>query len=1104
MASFSSISSERGTDGWSVICCYVAIQDAGTRELSEKNTTEAYVASRGLDVEAEREECDAASPNAGGAFLKRNCVASFHQRGPTTPISPISKGTTTPHAVSVEASSAYTTELVTQQAECGAVAAGISPPGVAALAAAVPCISGPPLDFGHNSSPAYFSNTAHTMSGDAYEKLTLSQPLVAHGAGAWATAPILLAPSSVSSGPTTTTPRTTPFPSLGSIRAREHIIAESEYNDQIPHKPGYSTPTRTSVVELLPARNANSVAADAEAAAHNTIPSFAAVKCAGADCGSRRDSVSTAPSATNHSSSPPSDSDSCAIRSFTRANYGRLSLTERTLEAPSDTPRAAVFAEKLFAVGVPCQAYKPGSLGVKKSLPDSESIHDILDARVQQETALVLKSGGALAVEEKKESQNHVACSVPPVAESEVLLPCLPFSDFNLPPAATAAAAAASLSIPTRTLLSGTADIRGIQGAQSTSKTVPERVPPSKALVTDPVPTAFVRPAPHPTPASSALSKPEFSHTTSSSTGSLSSGASNGDLKASLAGPNMAEVSQNISSIPGSQHDAPVTASSQCTCGVASYHEVSPASLAPAATLARKPKLYKHFSALELEGASAAVNSIAASPSPHSTDSTSVTPLESAPSAARLSLGSSPTPAPLKAHPSQTPPTAEKSPQLLLSSEQSSPAIGEQDPFYGMNPSAEVAWSEICFETSSPCLGDGNEGDVLLARLKDTLVAVKVGTHERIVREQKLVAKLSHPHVLRTLGHANRANFELQTREYLHRTLADSNSDDLCLSQSPLDDTWGLRCTPSTTPSPPPLSSPNGNYAAIYEYCANKDLMTYLSISDARTNVAKMTQILDDILAGLEYIHEHHPNRSIDGPIVHGDVKPENIMIDHEGRAKLGDFGLAQFQSSNMDVQGTPSYIAPEVVLDFLAGSSHPNFTTKADIFSFGVLMVVALTGHYPFKRLTAKLHSGQMSAAQVIKHFTPSRRALKTISDLSPRFKRMVDSCLCRYPEMRPTAAQLRNVLFKRSNTTASIARNPTPDTTQIPRSAEVISAPQTTPITSCANSGRDFQQKSSDNPTTNNDCSKIPSSLSLLFLGPAVTAPLIAIPVSSGKYGE
>jgi len=439
-----------------------------------------------------------------------------------------------------------------------------------------------------------------------------------------------------------------------------------------------------------------------------------------------------------------------------------------------------------------------------------------------------------------------------------------------------------------------------------------------------------------------------------------------------------------------------------------------------------------------------------------------------------------------------------------------------------LKPTAELPWDSIQFHAP---IGDGNEGNVLLAECHGMQVAVKVGHHERILKEQRMMSKLRHPHILRTLGHSRRllsasglertsstsatsatsAAENLGHHHHHHHpysstrvgsssefTLADGTATTTDSSSSMMrndDSDFEAASVPNASPSPVLMESPHPSFAAVYEYCANKDLMTYLSVSSARTDVARMTQIFDDVLAGLEYIHEQHATFSTRGPIVHGDVKPENVMIDADGRAKLGDFGLAQYQSQNMDVQGTPSYIAPEVVLDFLAGSPHPKFTTKADIFSFGVLMVVALTGHYPFKRLTARLHSGDMSVAQVIKHFTPSKRALKTINDLSPRFKRMVDACLCRYPEMRPNASMLRSQLYRRSKSTG--------ETTAIP----IIRG--TPIIVSTAPTGANSNSNNIGQAIAASTANHVPSSLAHIIHGPQYSthAPYVAIPVSSGK---
>jgi serine/threonine-protein kinase len=77
--------------------------------------------------------------------------------------------------------------------------------------------------------------------------------------------------------------------------------------------------------------------------------------------------------------------------------------------------------------------------------------------------------------------------------------------------------------------------------------------------------------------------------------------------------------------------------------------------------------------------------------------------------------------------------------------------------------------------------------------------------------------------------------------------------------------------------------------------------------------------------------------------LLHGDIKPSNLLMDKNGVAKIADFGVARFQKSRSDgVSGTPLYLAPEKVKG-AAGD------TRSDQFSFGATFYHVLSGHPPF-----------------------------------------------------------------------------------------------------------------------------------------------------------
>jgi serine/threonine protein kinase len=168
----------------------------------------------------------------------------------------------------------------------------------------------------------------------------------------------------------------------------------------------------------------------------------------------------------------------------------------------------------------------------------------------------------------------------------------------------------------------------------------------------------------------------------------------------------------------------------------------------------------------------------------------------------------------------------------------------------------------------------------------------------------------------------------------------------------------------------------------VLEYCPGgslHELREYGHLPDKR-----LLRICYQVLLAVRACH--------DRGVAHLDIKPQNILIDRHGRAKLADFGLSLIPGGGRvsGARGTWAFMAPEV------GNGHPYDPFKADIWSLGITFFYAAVGGLPW-----------YGRAQGM--INPRERAVCFVPDTVPAPLAEILRCLIRVdPHARPTIAKL------------------------------------------------------------------------------------------------
>jgi serine/threonine protein kinase len=234
--------------------------------------------------------------------------------------------------------------------------------------------------------------------------------------------------------------------------------------------------------------------------------------------------------------------------------------------------------------------------------------------------------------------------------------------------------------------------------------------------------------------------------------------------------------------------------------------------------------------------------------------------------------------------------------------------------------------------------------DVALKILSPALVKERAEMAKRFVREAQLAARVRHPNVVSVMD----ADFD----------------------------------------------QASGLYYIVFEYVPGGSLADRLR--HGRLSETETIHIILDIAQALVVAAEHN--------IVHRDIKPDNIMLDSKGTAKLADLGLAKQAFAGVSCQltqggasvGTPSYMSPEQIRDA------QNADAQDDIYSLGATLFECLTGAPPFAAANPYNAVGQILFSP-----TPDPRAMR--SDVSHELSAICQRMMAKKKEDRyPDAATL------------------------------------------------------------------------------------------------
>lgn len=172
--------------------------------------------------------------------------------------------------------------------------------------------------------------------------------------------------------------------------------------------------------------------------------------------------------------------------------------------------------------------------------------------------------------------------------------------------------------------------------------------------------------------------------------------------------------------------------------------------------------------------------------------------------------------------------------------------------------------------------------------------------------------------------------------------------------------------------------------------------LTDIVVTQNRMDEHQIATVCKACLKALDFLHRNG--------VIHRDIKSDSILLAHDGRVKLSDFGFCAQVTPELrqrkSLVGTPYWMAPEVI-------SRLPYGPEVDIWSLGIMVIEMIDGEPPF------FNEPPLQAMRRIRDMPPPK--LKNVNRVSPRLQGFLEKMLVRDPMQRATASELLEHPFLR-----------------------------------------------------------------------------------------